>query len=148
MAIDEMKRESARILRERGVDLDFKLASELEAMPQFERLVRMRFDGECRMENVPRADAPTGPLGFTHLANGAVLSFSEVHCGKVRDLVRCSILHFDSAADVVLGRALGRVAAHEVYHMLAETRKHGRGIARSALTVKQLTAPDQGFGFD
>jgi hypothetical protein len=44
-------------------------------------------------------------------------------------------------SDLLLGRALGRVLAHEVYHILAKTTGHGRaGVAKSALSGRQLIA--------
>ena len=45
----------------------------------------------------------------------------------------------------VLGRALARVIAHEIYHILAETTDHAdTGIAKAQMTFKDLTAD----GFD
>ena len=42
-------------------------------------------------------------------------------------------------ADELFGRALGRVVAHELYHMLTNTGKHGKsGIARDSLSAQQL----------
>ncbi|HYR43293.1 MAG TPA: hypothetical protein VER98_09735 [Terriglobia bacterium] len=41
----------------------------------------------------------------------------------------------------VLGRALGRVAAHEIYHIVAQTTEHQEsGIAKAAFSVRDLTA--------
>lgn len=39
----------------------------------------------------------------------------------------------------LLGRALGRVVAHEIYHALARSRYHGqRGVAKRSLTAEDL----------
>jgi hypothetical protein len=46
-------------------------------------------------------------------------------------------------ADVLLGRALGRVLAHEVVHILAKSGAHGHaGVAKTALSGSQLIAPE------
>ena len=45
-------------------------------------------------------------------------------------------------ADLLLGRALGRVVAHELFHMLSRSNAHAReGLARESLTGQQLIAP-------
>jgi hypothetical protein len=42
--------------------------------------------------------------------------------------------------DEMLGRAMGRVFAHELYHVLGRTRHHGAGsVDRSNYTVRELT---------
>jgi hypothetical protein len=42
-----------------------------------------------------------------------------------------------------LGRALGRVLAHEVVHMLSKSALHGqRGVTKKALSGTQLLAPE------
>jgi hypothetical protein len=46
-------------------------------------------------------------------------------------------------ADLLLGRALGRVVAHEVVHMLAKSSRHSKeGLEKPALSGSQLIAPD------
>ena len=45
--------------------------------------------------------------------------------------------------DALLGRALGRVLAHEVVHILSKSGQHGTsGVARTALSGSQLIAPE------
>jgi len=46
-------------------------------------------------------------------------------------------------ADLLLGRALGRMLAHEVMHMLSQSGAHGAaGVAKTALSGSQLIAPE------
>ena len=41
----------------------------------------------------------------------------------------------------VLGRALARVAAHEIYHIVAQTPEHEKsGLAKANLSSQELTA--------
>jgi hypothetical protein len=43
--------------------------------------------------------------------------------------------------NVLLGRAMGRVLAHELYQIVADTSVHGRdGVAQAAFTSRQLTS--------
>jgi hypothetical protein len=72
-----------------------------------------------------------------------VQPFSEVACDKVTSAVRSAMFGGDFGnADVLLGRALGRVLAHEVVHILSKSSAHGRtGVARTSLSGSQLIAP-------
>jgi hypothetical protein len=46
-------------------------------------------------------------------------------------------------ADLLMGRALGRVLAHEVVHILTKSGAHGHdGVAKTALSGTQLIAPE------
>jgi len=48
--------------------------------------------------------------------------------------------------DHMLGRALGRIVAHELFHILADTTLHAHdGVARSALSRGELTTSEFGF---
>ena len=45
-----------------------------------------------------------------------------------------------------MGRAMGRVLAHELYHIFGETRKHGSsGVASAYHTRGELLAPEFNF---
>ena len=52
-------------------------------------------------------------------------------------------------ADKYLGRALGRVLAHELYHILGKTHQHNQdgSVAKEAISAKQLIS-DERLGFD
>jgi len=53
------------------------------------------------------------------------------------DYVRC---------DVVFGRAIARVLAHELYHVLARTESHAaKGVAQRALSGSDLAADQLGL---
>jgi len=142
-AIQEMQREAQAIIENSGVHLDWRMAEEA-SQNSYADLVVVRFKGACLVprdassyeETVP----PEGPLAFTYTTNGAVQPFSEVACDKVAASVRSAMWGGDfSRADVLMGRALGRVVAHELVHMLTRTRDHGHeGVQKSALSGKQL----------
>ena len=71
-----------------------------------------------------------------------VLPFSDVDCDAVRGFLQKEMLSrpVDSREEIY-GRALGRVLAHELYHVLAGTAIHGAcGIAKSGYTVTDLLA--------
>ncbi|HEX3992985.1 MAG TPA: hypothetical protein VHX39_17575, partial [Acetobacteraceae bacterium] len=74
-----------------------------------------------------------GPYARTWMADGDVLPFGEVDCARVVNSVRDAMSGGDlpNWADQLLGRALGRVVAHELVHMLTRSVRHGRdGVTR------------------
>lgn len=128
-----------------GVEVDWRLLDDLRAGESFEDLVVVKFRGTCQMEAVPPFlidERGPAALAFTHTSDGMVLPFSEVACDKVRLTIR-SAMHGDDFrhADALLGRALGRVLAHELHHVMENTQGHEKnGVNRSALSGAQLIA--------
>ncbi len=135
----EMERETQAIFEQAGVHLNWRLRSEVEG-EALQNLVVVRFNGRCIFEPLPYLYDERGPLAYTHTVDGAVLPFSEVACDNVTASIRSAMFGGDYAhADQLLGRALGRVVAHELVHILARSGAHGKtGVAEAALSGKQL----------
>jgi hypothetical protein len=141
MALAELRREVQAVLDIDGLEITWRDLKRNTQHEVFEHVVVARFHGECRMTDVPIAvSSRSGALGSTHISEGAIIPFADVDCRRVRDLIRPAALRQSPASlDTLLGRALGRVLAHELYHVLADTRKHARtGIAQPLLTGEQL----------
>jgi hypothetical protein len=88
-----------------------------------------------------------GALGWTHMSDGVILPFSDVDCGRIRSFIQKSIRKQDPLdREVILGRAIGRVLAHELYHVLANTEQHGTcGVGRAVYSVQELLSSDFQF---
>jgi hypothetical protein len=88
------------------------------------------------------------PLGQTHVADGKVLPFADVLCDAVHRLVDSDLRGMNSRQrEELMGRALGRVVAHELYHILARTTDHtNHGISRPEQSRAELLAPAGSFG--
>lgn len=140
LSIEEMKREVSAIMKDSGLQFEFRSLSEVGSEESFNDLIVVKFHGRCSMENLPMLFDERGPLAFTHSSDGEVLPFSEVACDRIKLSVRSAMFGGDrKRADVLLGRALGRVLAHELYHIVAKTSKHGaKGVAQTALSGSQL----------
>ncbi len=141
-SIAEMKREFADVMKDTAVPFDFRLLSEA-AHQSFSDLVVFRFKGKCVLEPAPFLYDERGPMAFTYSTGGVVQPFGEVECAKLTSVVRSAMSGGDFAhADLLFGRALGRVLAHEVVHMLSKSGAHGHaGIASRALSGSQLISP-------
>lgn len=142
-----METESKRIARQAGLRVRFIERSNADA-EVFSDLVVFRMRGRCEMNAFPALPGERGPFAWAFTADGNVLPFGEVKCDRVRESVKSALLPADySRADKLFGRALGRVVAHELYHMLANTKDHGKaGITRDAFSAKQLVAEKLDLG--
>ena len=138
-AIQEMQREAAQILKSSGVTLDWRSRAEA-ADTTFNDLVVMTFKGSCVFNPMPIVYDELGPYAITRTTGGEVQPFGEVDCDHVVSSLHTAMAGDDFAkADRLLGRALGRVVAHELVHMLTKSKQHGReGVEKAALSARQL----------
>jgi len=146
-SVQAMKAEFESLMRESGLTFEYRLRSELDHSTPIAHLILVRFKGRCRMDSLPVLFDERGPYAATHVSDGEILPFGQVACDRVRVSVRSSMTgdHL-KRGDYYFGRALGRVLAHEVYHMLARTRAHGtKGVAKTALSGEELLADDLRF---
>jgi len=141
-SVDAMKRELEGIMSGAPVSLEWRSPAEVVGAA-VDNLVVFRFKGKCILEPVGYLLDERGPLAFTYSADRAIQPFSEVACDQVTAAVRPAMSGSDFAkADLLLGRALARVVAHELLHMLSKSSSHARtGLAGEALTGQQLIAP-------
>jgi ABC-type Fe3+/spermidine/putrescine transport system ATPase subunit len=141
-----MEAESKRIAKQAGIRVRFVERSQAAA-EQFTDLVVFRMKGKCEMDTTPALLDERGPFAWAFTADGNVLPFGEVKCDRVRESIKTALHPSDyRKADQLFGRALGRVVAHELYHMLANTKKHGKsGVAKDALSAQQLISEKLDF---
>jgi hypothetical protein len=146
-SFQEMKHELGSILRNSGIDLNWRDRNQLSSSDSFPNLVVVNFRGKCQMDTIARSVDALGPLALTHSSGGVVLPFSEVECDRVRSSLQRAMSGDDyTRSDLLLGRALARVLAHELYHVLASTESHVRkGVAQPALSAEDLIADQLQF---
>ncbi len=143
-----MKREFASIIKGSGLTVDWRERDEVRATDSFANFVVVKFRGKCVLEPIGQLYDERGPFALTYSTDGTVLPFSEIECDKVTHSVRGALDGDDFArADMLFGRALARVVAHEVFHMIAGTPSHAEnGIAKRALSGSQLISGELRFG--
>jgi len=141
-SITEMQRETGNILKTTGIKLDWRLRDDA-ARSSYPDLVVMTFQGSCKFDVTGRAYNEAGPLASTKTTDHQIQSFGQVDCDHVIASARSAMWGKDFAnADMLVGRALGRVVTHELVHMLTHSAEHGRdGVFEAALSGKQLIAP-------
>jgi hypothetical protein len=140
-SVSEMEREAGLIMRSSGIQLDWRLAGEQPL--QYNNLVVMTFRGSCGFGVSSRRYYEPGPYASTKITDGAVQPFGDVDCDRgvatAGDAMAEDTDYF--RGDQLVGRALGRVVAHELVHMLTRSNRHGsEGVAKASLSGRELIA--------
>lgn len=150
--VTEMESEMDRILAAAGVRVAWRDIASPRNGENFQAVVVLRFRGACSLGDnqgaIQSQEEPKGePLAETDVADGRVLPFGSVDCdrlGRYIAPVMRSLGQEDTNAR--FGRAVARVSAHEIYHMLTGSEEHAhRGIARAKHSREELTAPAFAF---
>jgi hypothetical protein len=147
LSVEVMKSEAAKILQASGVSLDWRFARENRGKEAFASLVVLKFRGACRADSHLEAHndfgsaGETRELGVTKVENGRVLPYSEVGCNEIREALNYLPWAGTKERQKALGLALGRVVAHELYHILAHTTGHAaRGLAKASHSLEELVS--------
>jgi hypothetical protein len=139
-SVASMQREVERVFQSTPVEFGWVSSSEAIAGVAG-RMAVIRFQGECLYQ--PGLPAPPKgiKLAVTQISDGVVLPFSYVDCDQIAAFVEPAIRGVTRArADMLFGRAMGRVVAHELSHILSRSAAHGTyGVTEPALSVDQLT---------
>ena len=140
------RQEIQRLLAPAGVELVWNQADR-----DVGRAVVGTFEGSCSLDTLP-----TGPSGYTgavalaesSVSSGRVLPYFHVDCARlIRTLTPALQPLTLPLRRELFGRALGRVMAHEVYHILSQRKDHDEvGVAKASFTLHDLTA--QRFDFE
>lgn len=102
--------------------------------------------GRCDTLGMLNRSIVDGALGFTHISDGQILPFTEVNCDRVRNFLQGELLMMGAEQrQTAFGRAIGRVLAHELYHIFANTTRHGSGVAKESYSVHDLLCGDFQF---
>lgn len=146
----EIQTELDRILAPTGISVVWRSLEHRSPGEAFREIVILRFQGACYFEpgvsDSPAADNGSLTLAETDLVDGRILPFGDVQCDRLRHfLAPVESKLKEDAGNAALGRAIARVSAHELYHMLTGSMNHARaGIARAEHSRAELT----GSSFD
>jgi hypothetical protein len=119
-------------------------------MTSSEKFVILELRGTCEAPST----APKGPpikdrtaLASTPVEDGQILPFSWIHCDALRRFIGSSIADLpETMRNFLYGRAMARLAAHELYHVLSGTQAHeDSGIAKAQFSSADLLASDLSF---
>ncbi len=137
-----MEQELASIFSPVGLHFEWRSLADAGPGQVTAELVVVNFLGTCNTESPLRYSSRPGPLGWTHMTDHEVLPFTDVDCGRLSSFLRPVLAGYPPRqSELLLGRAMARVLAHELYHVFARTTHHGSsGVARNGHSVQELTA--------
>jgi|GEM_PF-652292 len=149
--VAHMKEELARILAPTGMELAWRSLADNHGSENYPEVVVMRFRGACEISTPIiynelgfESGIAAGPreLAETQRSNGKMLPFGDVECDQLRRYLSSTVAAERPAnRNGIFGRAMARVVAHEIYHMLTGSAAHAKqGIARAAHSRQDLTA--------
>ncbi len=140
-ALVEMRKELAKVFKPTNLNLDVRLRRDAKADDTYNDVVLVKLKGICRMEHYAPLMDERGPFAFTHTVDGKILPFSEVACDHIARSVERAIGGQTMDRERLLGRALARVMAHEIVHMVGKCSDHSpAGVFRHSLSGRQLIA--------
>jgi hypothetical protein len=145
--ISAVKSEVAEIMDPVGIVFDWRSLESATGSDISVELVVVNFKGICDARPNPSMHPVAGALGWTHTSNGEILPFADIDCDRISGLLRFPLAAGETAArHRLFGRAIGRVLAHELYHVFAKTSHHAAtGVAKAAYTASELTADEFHF---
>jgi hypothetical protein len=127
-----------------GLHFDWRSLSGVRGNEVSIELAVVTFKGRCDIDGLSARSVQPGALGWTHVSDGNILPFSDVDCDRIRGFLQGALLMIArDDREEAFGRAIGRVLAHELYHIFANTQKHGScGVAKESYTVQDLMSGD------
>lgn len=145
--MESLENEVTKIMSPMGLEFEWRSIAENKGNELSAKVAVIRFTGRCDVQDVTNRDARPGALGWTYLSDDAILPFSDIDCDSLRAFLQPGLVTEPKEERAeAFGRALGRVLAHELYHIFADTTRHSsRGIAKPSYTWQELLSTDFQF---
>jgi len=110
-------------------------------------LVVVRFKGECGTEDLKEFAPYPFVLGRTEVSGQGIEPFVDIYCDAIRAHLAGDLRGWNpEKRRAAFGRAVGRVVAHELYHVLAKTQHHAtKGLGKATYTPRELLSDNFRF---
>lgn len=141
------REELAAVVTPLGILVHWRPEADNPSDPWWNRVATIQFIGRCDDSDLRPGPPHPWVFGQTRVSEGNVIPYAEIHCDPLRAYLAPILVSMGQRRrTVVFGRALGRVVAHELYHILAKTRRHGfSGMGKESFTPAELTADEFQF---
>ncbi len=147
-----MERELTRAFAPSDTRVELVLPHERTEHPVFDsEVIVMRVSGRCELGPMPPLNShKPDTLGRTFVTDGQILPFVELDCKQISGALRAKLSGTPAEyRPQVLGRAMGRVLAHEIYHVLSRSSDHSpHGLAAETMNPEQMTCDRLDFRFE
>ncbi len=147
-SVSEMKLEVQSLLHQMGVSVEWR--SSADGLEVDGKVAVLELRGVCEgASKLGSLTVITGErLASTAVSDGNILPFSWINCDTLNRFLSPVLEgQAEDRREFLYGRAMGRLAAHELYHVLSNTPGHdGFGVAKPSFTTHDVLT-DQ-FDFD
>ena len=143
-ASSEMKQELSHLLRPAAIRVEWQDPSVDRSAQENDYSAFVRLRGSCRpTEPSARFEhALSGPftLASSAVSDGVVLPLGDVECAALNAFLGPSLWKEPRPVqESVYARAVARLMAHELYHVIGQTHDHAHsGVAEPSFTVAEL----------
>jgi hypothetical protein len=148
--IEEMEREAGALMDVAGYSLEWRVLPHASIDAVEAPIVVMELHGVCEAPERPDVAVPlpdSSRLASAAISNGEILPFGSVECNTLSRMLADALPKSGNKREFLYGRAMGRLVAHELYHILTKTRDHeDTGVGKSHFSVKDVLA--EHFEFD
>ena len=105
-------------------------------------VVVVDLQGKCDLVSTDDAGGSSSNLASTAVSDGRILPFSSVDCGTLTRMLAPALAGQNPGLqDYLYGRAMARIVAHELYHVLSKDHGHAQdGVAKPAFATSDLLA--------
>ena len=144
-----MEEESGLLMRSAGYQVHWLDPLERPDAPGTSLIV-IELNGTCGPGERTGGAADVDRLAYTVVDQGKILPFVSVDCTALQKTLASDLGREPRARrDVLYGRAMGRLVAHELYHIESQTREHSKhGVAEAAVSSRELVAERFEFARD
>lgn len=143
IALDEMKNELSALMLPASFRVEWRDVRNELGESDSSYLVVVELRGNCSAPPLGVDASPVEkpfPLASTAVVDGRVLPFSWVDCSALSRFLGPTIAKGrKDRRDFVYGRAMARVLAHELYHVVSQSEDHEHaGVAKPTVTANEL----------
>jgi hypothetical protein len=137
---ESARREVESILAPLGFPLKWQSLDGVRGNEVSTSLAVVTYRGRCASDYLVAPGRVSAPLGITHVSDGVVLPFTDIDCDAIRIFLRKELMRQRAEdRELYFGRAVGRVLAHELFHIFTGSRHHGSdGVAKPVFTEREL----------
>lgn len=140
----EIKQEVGHLMQTAAIDVDWRDPAVDRGGVENDYSAVVKLRGSCRPPepSIRFEHAVSGPfpLASSAVADGVILPFGDIDCAALNAFLGPSLWKESARArEFVYARAVARLMAHELYHVIEQTGVHGHtGITKPAFTVAEL----------
>jgi hypothetical protein len=140
----EIKQEVGHLMQSASIHVEWRDPAVDRGGMENDYLVVIRMRGSCHSPEpstrFEHAVSGTFPLASSAVADGVILPFGDVDCAALNSFLGPSLWkESDRVRDFEYARAVARLMAHELYHIVGQTSVHAHtGVAKPEFTVAEL----------